>query len=111
MELVFCEIGHVTRQGCGVVMHGLPGQNPAHVRPPLAVDGRMRIAFVVGILMMNAMRGYPENRSAFKSQSCARSEDIFHPLRSSVTAMGEQPMVAHTDAQASRNPPQKHRYE
>src|SRR5580704_2253631 len=101
MEFVFCEIGHITRQGCSVVMHGLAGQNPAHVRPPLALDGRVRIAFLIGILMMNAMCCHPEDWSAFESQGGACSEEIFHPLRSSVTAMGEQPMVAHTNAQAS----------
>src|SRR5580692_9794685 len=111
MKLVFCQIRHITRQRCSVVMHGFPGQNPAHVRPPLTVDRRVRIAFVIGKLMMNAMRGYPEDWSAFKSQSCAGCEEIFDPLRSSVTAMREQPMVAHTNAQASRNPPEEHRHQ
>jgi hypothetical protein len=47
-------------------MHRLPGKNPAHVRPPFAIDGRMGITFLIGKLMMNAMRSYPENRSAFE---------------------------------------------
>src|SRR5579859_6392920 len=71
----------------------------------------MRIAFLIGKLMMNAMRSHPENRSAFKRQGRARGQEIFHPLGSLVSAMREQPVVGHADAQASRNPPQKHRNE
>src|SRR5208282_360274 len=90
--------------------HGLSGQNPAHVRPPLAIDGRMRIAFLIGKLMMNAMRRHPEDRSAFESEGRTRGEEVFDPLRSLIAAMREQPVVGHADAQAPRNPPQEHRY-
>src|ERR1700733_6106400 len=111
MEFVFGEIRDITRQRGGVVMHGFASQNPAHVRPPLAVDGRMRVAFLIGILMMNAMRGHPEDWSAFKRQSCAGGEEILDPLRGPVAAMRQQAMVGHADAQASRNPPKKHGHE
>src|SRR5689334_6519158 len=92
-------------------MHGLAGQDPAHVRPPLAIDGRMRITFLIGELMMNAMRRHPEYRSAFQRQSRASGQEILDPLRRLVAAMCKQSVVAHADAEAARNPPEKHRYE
>src|SRR6185437_4833727 len=35
------EVGDVVGEGGGVMMHGLASENPAHVRPPLAVPRRM----------------------------------------------------------------------
>src|ERR1700683_2368900 len=79
VKLVFGEIGNVTGEcGC-VVMHGLAHQDPAHVSPPLAIDRGMRVAFVIRILVMNAMRGHPENRSAFKGERGANCEEILDP--------------------------------
>src|SRR5579864_5456075 len=57
--------------------------------------------------MVNAVRGYPENRPAFKRQHGAERQQIFHPLRRLKSAMREQAMVAHADARAARHPPQK----
>src|SRR5437879_4023803 len=108
MKLVFRQVGDVAGQRGRVMMHGLPGQNPSHVRPPFAIDGRVGIALFVRMLMMNAVCGHPENWSAFQRQSCAHGQTIFHPLGRSVSAMGEQAVIAHTDAQTSRNPPKEH---
>src|SRR5450755_4635857 len=88
-------------------MHRLAGKDPAHMRPPCAIDGRMRIAFFVGELMMNAVRGHPENRSAFERQRGAPSQEIFDPSRRLVAAMREQTVIAHADAETARNPPQE----
>jgi hypothetical protein len=71
MELILREIGHVVGQGRCVVMHGLSGQDPAHMSPPRTIDWRMRITFFVSMLVMDAVRGYPKYRSAFERQSCA----------------------------------------
>ena len=71
----------------------------------------MRIAFLIGELMMNAVRSHPEDRPAFERQSRASGQEILDPLRSLVAAMREQPVVSHADAQASRNPPQKQSHE
>src|SRR4029077_6369613 len=62
-------------------------------------------------LMMNAVGCYPENWTAFQRQSRAHSQTIFHPLGRSVSTMGEQAVIAHADAQTSRNPPKEHRNE
>src|SRR5256885_9152991 len=88
-------------------MEALAHENPSHVGPPLAVERSVRIAFFIRKLMMNAMSCNPENRSTFKCQSCANRQEIFHPLRSLVSAMSEQAMVAHADAETAGNPPQE----
>src|SRR5437763_16968798 len=79
------------------------------MRPPLAIYRRMRIARLVRILMVDAMRCHPKNRSTLKRQSCACGQDVFHPLGSFVAAMSKQPMIAHANAETSGHPPQKDR--
>src|SRR6266478_2665393 len=69
----------------------------------------MRIAFLIRMLVMDAMRSDPENRSAFEGQRGTCGQDVLDPFRSLVSAMSKQPVVAHADAQASGNPPQEHR--
>src|SRR5438270_3627617 len=67
----------------------------------------MRVAVLIGKLMMNAVSGHPEDRSAFERQRCADGQKIFYPFGRLVAAMGEQAMVAHADPKAARDPPQK----
>ena len=89
------------------MVHGLAHQDPAHVRPPFAVDRRMRVAFQIGILMMNAVRRHPENRPAFECQRRTPGQEVLHPLRRPVSAMRQQPVIAHADTEAARYPPQE----
>jgi len=42
----------------------------------------MRIALLIGILMMDAVRGHPENRAAFERERSAKGQGIFDPLGS-----------------------------
>src|SRR5258706_7295678 len=105
MELRLRQIGHVTREGLGVLVKALAHQYPSHMRPPLAIDGRMGIALFVGILMMNAVRGHPENWSAFKRQRGTDRQRILNPLRSLVAAMRQQPVISHPNSEAAGNPP------
>ncbi len=65
----------------------------------------MRIAFLVRILMMDAMRSDPGNGAAFERERPADSQEILHPLGSLVAAVGEQAMIAHADPEAAGNPP------
>jgi hypothetical protein len=60
---------------------------------------------------MDAMRRYPENRSAFQSENGASRQKILNPLGSSVAAMSQEPVVAHADPQAARGPVKKQRDE
>src|ERR1700686_1274772 len=111
MNFVLGQVGDVTAQGRGVVMHRLAHQDPSHVSPPLAVDGGMRIAFVVRKLVMDAVGCYPENRSAFEGQGGTPGQEVLHPLRSFISAMREQAVITHADAEAAGDPPQKNGYE
>ena len=61
------QIGSILRHGFGVVVIALAEHEPANMRPPGAVTRRMRIALLIRILMMNAMRGNPENWATFQS--------------------------------------------
>src|SRR5712692_7838888 len=111
MEFAFSQVGNIAGQRSRIMMHGLAGEDPAHVGPPFAIEGRMWIAFLIRKLMMNAMRGHPENGSAFEGQCRADRKEVFHPFWRLVSAMSQQPVIAHANAQAPRNPPQEHRKE
>ena len=53
----------------------------------------MRIARLIGFLMVDAVHGDPENRSAFESQRAADGEEVFKPERTSVGTMRMQPVI------------------
>src|SRR5437870_4549365 len=89
-------------------MKALAHENPSHVCPPFAINRRMRIAFLVRKLVMNAVGRYPENWPAFKGERCANREEILDPLWSLVAAVRKQAVIAHADSQAAGNPPQEH---
>src|ERR1700733_7824718 len=74
--------------------------------PPSAFNRRMRVAILVGKLVVNSMCCHPENRAAFQRERRANSEAIFEPCRNLVAAMREQAVVAHPDSQARGYPPQ-----
>ena len=84
------------------------GEEPADVSPKAAVVGRVRVAFFVGVLMMHAMSGNPEDGSAFECECAADGEEVLEPSGSFVAAMREEAVVAHADAEASGDPPEKH---
>lgn len=105
LKFVFSEVGDIRQQFLGVAVHGLARENPAHVRPEAAVARRVRITVFVRVLMMDTMRGDPRDGAAFKGERAADRQEIFHPFRRLVTAMREQAMVAHTNAETARNPP------
>src|ERR1700678_2083413 len=86
-------------------MHRLSGEDPAHVRPPRTVDRRMGIAFAIGELVMDAVRRYPENRTAIESQRGKNGERVFQPARNFVATVGQQAVIAHADSQAGGHPP------
>ena len=106
VKLVFGQVRDIAGQRGGVVVHGFAGENPAHVGPPFAINRRMRIAFLVRKLMMNAVGRDPENRSAFKGQCCANGQEILDPLRSLVAAVGQQSVIRHPDPQTARDQPE-----
>src|SRR5579864_4749067 len=107
VELIFAEMGNIRKQSGGMVVQRAPGHDPAHVRPQPAIAGRMRIAFHVSILVMDAMRCYPEKRAAFQGQRGAEGNEIFEPLIGLESAVREQPVISNANPKAPGNPPQK----
>src|ERR1700719_5223321 len=67
----------------------------------------MRVAFFVGILVMDAMRSHPSDWATLERHGPANRHKIFHPSRRLVSAMGKQPVVAHADSHTARQPPQE----
>ena len=59
VKLVPAQIGDVAFERRSVLPQRVANENPAGMRPPLAVARRVRIAFVIRELMMLAMVGYP----------------------------------------------------
>src|SRR5207245_10983593 len=78
VELVFGEIGGIAHEFAGVLVESFAEKNPAHVRPPFTVARGMRIPGLIGVLVMDAVDGDPEDGSAFEGKGGAggkRSEE------------------------------------
>ena len=58
--------------------------------------------------MVHAVRRHPRDRAAFKRQRSAGGQKIFHPLRRLVTAVRQQPVITHSNPEATRHPPHHH---
>jgi hypothetical protein len=82
-------------------MHGLPGQNPTHVRPQAAITRRVWIAFFVCFLVVYPVRANPSDRSAFEGQRSADRKKILHPFWCLVAPVSEQPVVADANTKTS----------
>jgi hypothetical protein len=98
MDAVLGEVGGVTAEQSGLGVESAAGENPAGVSPPGAVVRSVGIAFVVGVLMVDAVGGDPEDGSALEREAAAHGDEVLDPLGSAVAAMGEQAMVGHADA-------------
>src|ERR1051326_4482025 len=99
IEAVACQIRRVLGHDPGVVVVGFAEQNPAHVRPPRAVAGGMRIAGQVRMLMVQAVHCYPKDRSTFERQGAAKSEEVLDQDRHLVRTMRVQAVIANADSQ------------
>lgn len=96
------KIGSVTAEERGFGVQGAAGENPAGVGPPGAIMRCVRVALVVRVLVMDAMRSHPEDRATLKGHRPAGGDEIFDPLGSSVAAMGKEAMIGHADAYVDR---------
>jgi len=72
------------------------------VGPPGSVVRGVGVAFLVGVLMMDAVCGDPEDGTALKRETAAHGDEVFDPLGGLVAAMGEQAMVGHADTNVDR---------
>src|SRR5271170_3893154 len=57
---------------------------------------------MVGVLVMNAMGGYPEDGTTFKREAAAHGDEVLDPLGNSVAAMGKQAVIGHANADVDR---------
>src|SRR4029077_21176176 len=96
MKAIAAKVGYVWRE-CPIA-HRVAAHQPACMRPPPAVAGRMRIARLVGILMMEAMGRDPKEGTALQCKGAADGQNSFHPPRGFVAAMGEQAVIPHAYA-------------
>lgn len=66
VEFVLAKIGNIGKKLRGIILQHLPGDDPAHVGPEAAVTGRVRIAFLIRILVMDSMCCDPEDWPPFQ---------------------------------------------
>ena len=66
------KVGSVAAEQGGLRVQGATGEDPAGVCPPGAVVRGVRVAFVVGVLMMDAVGGYPEDGAALEREGAAQ---------------------------------------
>lgn len=111
VEPVFAKVRDEGKKDRRVIVNALTGEDPADMGPEAAVLRRMGVAFFVRVLVMHTMDSDPEDGAALQGQRAAYGEKIFHPFRRLVASMGQEPMVAHADADAASDPPQGDRYE
>ncbi len=91
---MLCQIGSELRHQLRVVVIALAEHDPAHMRPEKALARRMRVALLIGFLMVNTMHGHPENRPAFESQRTANSKEVFQPQWAFVPPVRMQTVVS-----------------
>jgi hypothetical protein len=95
---VLGEVGGVAAEEGGFRVEGAAGEDPAGVGPPGTVVWGVWVAFLVGVLMMDTVGGYPEDGTALEGEAAAHGDEVLDPLGGSVAAVGEQAMVSHADA-------------
>jgi hypothetical protein len=61
----------------------------------------MRIARTICVRMMYAVRYYPLDWTTFESHRAASHQKVFDEFRDLVTAVGQQPVIAHADTTAA----------
>ena len=92
------KIWSIAAEEGGFGVEGAAREDPTGVCPPGTVVGSVWVAFLVRVLMMDTVSGYPEDGSAFESEAAAGSQEVLDPLGRLVTAVGEQAVIGHADA-------------
>ncbi len=98
VDAVAGEVRGVAAEQSGLGVERAAGEDPAGVGPPGAVVRGVRVAFLVGVLMVDAVGGDPEDRSALESEAAAGGDEVLQPLGHAVAAVGEQAVVGHADS-------------
>jgi len=102
LHTVVGEIGSVMGKGLSLGIERPACDDPAHVRPPSTLLRRVRIAGVVAVLMMDAVRRHPCNRTPFQGQSAADCQDVLNGFRHLLAAVHQQAMITHANTAINR---------
>lgn len=65
--------------------------------PPGSVVGSVRVAFLIGELMVDAMGGYPEDGPALKGEATADADEVLDQLGGLEAAVREETVIRHAD--------------
>ena len=98
MDAIFGEVRSVTAEEGSFGVESAAGENPAGVGPPRTVVRSVGVAFLIGVLMMDAVSGDPEDGTTLKGEASTHADKVLDPLWGLVAAVGEQAMVGHADA-------------
>src|SRR6185369_13932305 len=97
------------RDGGVIMILSRAPQYPTNVRPPTAIAWRVRVADTICVRMVYAVRHYPLNWPTLERERAAGHKKIFNRFRNFITAMGQQPVKSHADAETSANPVKHYR--
>jgi len=97
-EGIALEVGDVAGKGFSLCVLRVAPDEPAEVSPPGALAGSVGVAFLVTVLVMNAVSGYPEDGPALKGERGADGHGMLNPFGNLVAAMSEQAVITHADA-------------
>jgi hypothetical protein len=100
------EIGRVLRHHGGVAVMRVAKHDPSHVRPEAAVTRRMRVAVLVGVLVVHAVRRHPEDGAPLERERAAHREEVLECFRCLVAAVRMQPVIPEADTKADGHPVQ-----
>src|SRR6187402_1394806 len=64
VDAIASQIRYIAREDGGIVIQTRAAEDPAGVGPPRALSRRMRIALAIRVLVVDAMRGHPEDWTA-----------------------------------------------
>ena len=106
VERHFRHIGSVLAHQLGVAMLSVAVDDPSHVCPKTAIARGVRIPLLVRLLVMNAMRGNPENRATFQSHRTTDAEEVIQPFRHLIGAVGMETVISHPDSASDAEPVQ-----
>jgi hypothetical protein len=79
VDAIAGEVGSVAAEESGLRVESATGEDPAGVGPPGSVVRGVGVAFLVGVLMVDAVGGYPEDGSAFEGEAAAGGDEVLQP--------------------------------
>src|SRR5580698_2152065 len=103
VETVLLQIGYVPSEQLGLPVGACSVNDPSRMRPPPALARRVWIAGSVGDLVVHTMCGDPYQRPSFETQRRTYGKGMFQPFWRLVSAMRQQAVIAHADAEVDGN--------